>query len=252
LPDEADWRCMNSSCPAKIKGAILHFASRGAMDIEGLGARLVDVLVEREYVSSFDDLYRLTVEKLAGIERMGTRSAENLMHALERSKQQPLEKVLYALGIPHVGINASHLLAREFKTIDMVIKAKHQDLLKMDGIGEIVASSIINYFKNKHNKQLIKNLQKLGLKFIETSLHEEDGLLKGKTVVFTGELVTMTRDQAHGLVRTHGGHAATTVSKKTDYVVAGEHPGSKYEKARKLGVTIMSEQEFIKKLKKGR
>lgn len=252
LPEEADWRCMNSSCSAKIKSAILHFASRQALDIEGFGFKLVDMLVDKGYVRSFDDLYRLTAEKLAGLERMGTRSAENLMHALEQSKQQPLEKVLYALGIPHVGINASQLLADEFKTIDTVYNIKHEDLMKIDGIGEIVASSIINYFKNKKNQKLIRNLQKLGLKFTTASLREKGQLLKGKIVVFTGELQTMTRDQAQDLVRKHGGHAAATVSKKTDYVVVGKHPGSKNKKAQKLGVAIISEQEFMKKLKKGR
>jgi len=252
LPEEADWRCINSSCPAQIKGAILHFASRTAMDIEGLGYKLVDMLVDKGYIGSYDDLYRLTVEKLAGLERMGTRSAENLMHALEQSKQQPLEKVIYALGIPHVGINASILLVQEYTTMDKIRNAKHEDLVKIDGFGEVVAGSITNYFKNKQNLELIKNLQKLGLKFAMSSLAEKDSILKGKTIVFTGELQTMTREQAQDLVRQYGGHAGATVSKKTDYVVAGEHPGSKYKKAHKLGIKIISEQEFMKIVKRGR
>lgn len=252
LPEEADWRCMNSSCPAQIKGAILHFASRTAMDIEGLGNKLVDMLVDKGYVMSCDDLYTLTREKLAGLERMGDRSAENLVSALKKSKKQPLEKVIYALGIPHVGINASILLVQEYTTMDKIRNAKHEDLLKINGIGDVVASSIINYFKNKQNQKLLENLRKQRLRFTGTITRKAEQLLRGMTFVFTGEMRSMTREHAQQLVRDHGGYAVSTVSKKTDYVVAGENPGSKYKKAQKLGIKIISEQEFMKKLKRGR
>ncbi len=252
LPEEADWRCMNSSCPAQIKGAILHFASRTAMDIEGLGYKLVDMLVDKELVGSYDDLYRLTKDQLADLERMGSRSAENLIQALERSKQQPLARVLYGLGIPHVGVNASMLLSETFQTIDAVCNAKHEELVKIDGIGEVVASSIISYFNNKKNLEVIKALQKLGVQFADVSVSKKGSALKGKTIVFTGELKTMSREQAQQLVRDLSGHAAGTVSKKTDYVVAGENPGSKYKKAQKLSIRIISEKEFMKLIEKGR
>ncbi|UCC13085.1 MAG: NAD-dependent DNA ligase LigA [candidate division WOR-3 bacterium] len=252
LPEEADWRCMNSSCPAQIKGAILHFSSRPAMDIEGLGYKLVDMLVDKEIVSSYDDLYRLTKDQLAGLERMGPRSAENLIQALERSKRQPLARVLYGLGIPHVGVNASMLLSETFETIDGVCNAKHEDLVKIDGIGEIVASSIINYFNNKQNLDVIKKLRELGVRFTKVPGRKKGAVLQGKTIVFTGELKTMTREQAQQRVRELSGHAAGTVSKKTDYVVAGETPGSKYKKAQKLGIRIITEKEFMKLIKKGR
>jgi len=245
LPDEADWRCVNSSCPAQIKGSILHFASRAAMDIEGLGDVLVDKLVNMGLVKSFDDIYRLELEVVAGIERMGKKSAQNLIQAIELSKQREFVNVLYALGIPNIGINASSLLVEEFGKIESIIKAKIDDLSKIAGIGEVLAKSIRNYFSVKENLRLVQNLRKTGLQFETKRRPREKQSLRGRTFVFTGELDSMARAEAQKLVRERGGHCASGVSKKADYVVAGKSPGSKYKKAKKLGVKIISEKEFL-------
>lgn len=244
LPDEADWRCVNASCPAQIKGAILHFASRPALDIEGLGYVLVDKLVEQNMVRSFDDIYRLDAATVADLERMGEKSAQNLIAAIDRSKAKDFINVLYALGIPNIGINASNLLAIEFGNIDNIIKATLDELSKVPGIGEVIGQSIINYFKVKRNQKLIMNLKKIGLKF-KTVVTITSGPLKGKTVIFTGEMKSMTRDQAQDITRRLGGHPSSSVSAKTDFVVVGTEPGSKYEKAQKLGVKILTEIEFL-------
>lgn len=250
LPEEADWRCVNSSCPAQIRGAILHFASRQAMDIEGLGYVLVNKLVDSGILKSLDDIYRLNAETLAQQERMGKKSAENLIASIEKSKAKPFEKVLYGLGIPNIGINASHLLVEAFGLIDRISKAKHEDFSKLVGIGEIIAQSIIDYFKNKKNRQLIRNLKKMGLCFAHKRSKSKEFLV-GKTFVFTGELANMTRADAQARVRKYGGHPVSTISKQTDFVVCGANPGSKHNKAKKLGLNIISEKEFLNMLKKG-
>jgi len=244
LPDEADWRCVNSSCPAQIKGRILHFASRAAMDIEGLGHVLVEKLVTSGLVKSYDDLYRLDVATLADIERMGEKSAQNLVNAIEKSKEREFENVLFALGIPNIGFNASNLLVGHFKDIDSLIKAGVEELSEIHGIGDVLAQSVINYFNIKENIKLIRSLQKTGLKLRTGEQKAKLKLLSNKTFVFTGELGSMSRQQAETLVRKYGGHPSSSVSKKTDYVVAGKAPGSKYEKAKKLGVRIIDEKEF--------
>ncbi|MEO0162168.1 MAG: NAD-dependent DNA ligase LigA [candidate division WOR-3 bacterium] len=248
LEGEADWRCVNSSCPAQIKAAILHFASRQAMDIEGLGEVLVNKLVDLGIVKSFDDIYKLQLKTIADLERMGEKSAQNLINAIEKSKERDFVNVLYALGIPNVGINASNLLANEFKNIDNLMNASFEQLTAIPGIGEVVAEGIINYFKSPKNRRLIENLKKAGLKF-ETEKVVSEGPLKNKTFVFTGELSSMTREEAQAIVRKLGGHPSSSVSKNTDYVVVGTAPGSKYEKAKKLGVKIIDEQEFLKMIK---
>lgn len=248
LEEEADWRCVNASCPAQIKGAIIHFASRQAMDIEGLGWVLVNKLVDLGIVKSFDDIYKLDVKTIADLERMGEKSAQNLIDAIKKSKERDFVNVLYALGIPNVGINASNLLVNEFKNIYNLMNANMERLTSIQGIGEVVAEGIINYFKSPKNRRLIDNLKKAGLKF-ETEKVIADGPLKNKTFVFTGELSSMTREEAQAMVRKLGAHPSSSVSKKTDYVVVGIEPGSKYEKAKKLGVKIIDEQEFLRMIK---
>ncbi len=248
LEQEADWRCVNASCPAQIKAAILHFASRQAMDIEGLGWVLVNKLVDLGIVKSFDDIYKLDVKTIADLERMGDKSARNLIDAVKKSKERDFVNVLYALGIPNVGINASNLLVNEFKNISNLMNANMERLTSIQGIGEVVAEGIINYFKSPKNRRLIDNLKKAGLKF-ETEKVIAEGPLKTKTFVFTGELSSMTREEAQMMVRKLGGHPSSSVSKKTDYVVVGTEPGSKYEKAKKLGVKIIDEQEFLRMIK---
>lgn len=250
LLDEADWRCVNSSCPAQIKRAISHFASRQAMDIEGCGYILVDKLVDKGILKGFDAIYSLDIETIAKLERMGEKSAQNLINAIEKSKKREFVNVLYALGIPNIGINASNLLVNEFKSIDQIINAKIEDLSKIDGIGEIVGQTIINYFKNKKNLELIEKLKKFGIRFKSKKQISKKAFLRGKTFVFTGELDSMTRQEAQSKIRKLGGHPSSSVSKKTDFVVAGRDPGSKYKKAKKLGVKTISEQEFLNMIKR--
>jgi len=248
LPDEADWRCVNSSCPAQIKKSILHFASRSAMDIDGLGEVLVDKLVDQGLIRGFDDIYRLDLKTLAELERMGEKSAQNLISAIQESKKKDFINVLYAFGIPNIGINASNILINEFKSIDNIIKAKIEDLSKIHGIGEIIGASIVNYFKSKKNLKLIENLKEIGLRFRGGSTAGAQPL-KNKIFVFTGELASMTRPEAQAAVRKLGGHPTASISKETDFVVVGKIPGSKYEKAQKLGLKIITEQEFLKLIK---
>lgn len=251
LPDEADWRCVNASCPAQIKGSILHFSSRAAMDIDGLGWVLVDKLVDQGLVRSFDDLYRLKVDQIAGLERMAEKSAKNLIAAIESSKSKDFINVLFALGIPNVGINAANLLAVEFGTIDRLVNAGLEELSQVPGIGDIIAQGVVNYFKSKRNQKLIHNLKEAGLIF-KTVASAQTGPLKNKTVVFTGELKLMTREEAQALTRRLGGHPVSSVSKNTDYLVCGTEPGSKYDKAMKLGVKIIGEKEFLALVQKNK
>lgn len=249
LPEEADWRCVNASCPAQIKGSILHFVSRPAMDIEGLGHVLVEKLVNMGLVRSFDDIYRLDVDTLAEIERMGKKSAKNLVTAIEQSKQRDFVNVLYALGIPNIGINASNLLVNTFSDLDRIIEAKIEEFSEINGIGKVLAASIRDYFNVRENLRLIKNLRKIGLRFEAEPAKPAESPLSGKRFVFTGELRSMSRMEAQKLVRQRGGHPLASVSERTDYLVAGKAPGSKYGKAKKLGVRIISESEFLRLIK---
>lgn len=245
LPGEADWRCINASCPAQIKARILHFASRQAMDIEGLGEMLASSLVNNNIVTSIDELYELDESRIAGLERMGRKSADNLLASIEDSKTKEFHRVLYALGIPNVGIKASHILVEQFGSIKELMEASLEQLSEIHGIGGIIAKSISKYFKNTTNRRLIKRLQKYGVRFKHEKSTVYDPLVLNKRFVFTGELETMTRDQAQERVRALGGIPTTAVSSRIDYVVAGRDPGSKYEKARELGIKIIKEKEFL-------
>lgn len=243
---EAAWRCINASCPAQVKRRISHFASRGAMDIDGLGRAMVEMLVEKGLVRDFADLYHLKLEQLMALERMGKKSSENLLNALERSKAQPYYKVLFALGIRNVGIHAARLLAQAFPSIDLQKKAKPDEIARIYGIGQTVATSIADFFKNPKNLELITRLKKVGLNFEAEKGVKGPKPLAGKTFVLTGTLKNYTREQATELIVSLGGNVSSSVSKKTDYVLAGADPGSKYDKAKALGVKIISEEEFLK------
>ncbi|MEO0225583.1 MAG: NAD-dependent DNA ligase LigA [candidate division WOR-3 bacterium] len=249
LKDEVDYRCINTSCPAQIKRRIIHFAGRNAMDIKGLGNVLVEKLVDQKIVRSLADLYRLDLKTIASLERMGEKSAQNLLDSLEESKKRPFESVLFGLGIRHIGIHAARLLVEHFGSIDNLQAASTDEILKIQGMGEVMAESIVNYFKDEHNFELIKQLRKAGLSF-EKKKERTPKPLAGKTFVLTGELKSMTRVEAQNLIASLGGHPATSVSKKTDYVVVGENPGSKFDQAQKLGIKILSEVEFLKMVKK--
>jgi DNA ligase (NAD+) len=251
LPDEVDYRCVNISCPARLKESILHYASKGAADIEGLGERWVEALMNAGLVKEIPDLYKLKerVIELVRLERMGPKLAENLLNAIEKSKKISLARFIYGLGIRHVGERLAELLAQRFRTLDALMNASEEELLQVEEVGPTVAQSIISFFQDERNREMIRKLREAGVQIIEEVSPQKAGALAGKTFVFTGTLKTLTRGQAEALVKAAGGRVSSSVSRKTDYVVAGEEPGSKLQKARELGVTVLSEEEFLKLVK---
>jgi len=244
---EVAWRCINASCPAQIKERIRHWASRDAMDIEGLGEKLIDRLVEEGWVKTIPDLYRLNKETLVQLERMGNKSADNLLRAIERSKRRALPRFIYALGIPHVGQFMARLLAEHFGSLDRLMEAKEEELLAIEGIGPTVADSVRQFFSNPQNRQMLEELKALGVEPEELKKREE-GPLAGKTFVFTGALSKFSRDEARVVVEERGGKVADTVSSRVDYVVVGENPGSKLAVARERGIKVLTEEEFYQLL----
>jgi DNA ligase (NAD+) len=248
LPDEVDYRCVNISCPARLKESILHYASKGAADIEGLGERWVEALMNAGLVREIPDLYRLKerVLELVRLERMGAKLAENLLNAIEKSKKVSLARFIYGLGIRHVGEHLAELLAQRFRTLDALMNASEEELLAVEEVGPTVAQSILSFFQDERNREMIRKLRAAGVQILEETIPQKAGALAGKTFVFTGTLKTMTRGQAEALVKAAGGRVSSNVSRKTDYVVAGEEPGSKLQKARDLGVKVLSEEEFRK------
>jgi DNA ligase (NAD+) len=243
LPDEAIARCTGGLvCPAQRKQSLLHFASRRALDIEGLGDKLVDQLVDGEVVRTPADLYKLGVAKLAALERMADKSAANVVAAIERSKSTTLQRFIYALGIRHVGETTARDLARHFGNLDALIEADEAALLEVADVGPVLAQSIARFFAERHNREVIAQLRAAGVHWKdEIAQRVPAGPLAGKTLVLTGTLPTMTRDDAKARIEAAGGKVAGSVSKKTDYVVAGEEAGSKLDKARALGVPIVDE-----------
>ena len=245
LPEgEAVARCTGLACPAQVKGTVRHFASKGAMDIDGLGAKLVDQLVDVGLVKDPADLFLLTIEQLANLERMAEKSAQNLLAALEASRHRSLDRLIFALGIRHVGEHVATVLAREFGSMEGIAAAALEELEAVHEIGPIVARSLVDFLGNEANLQVIEKLKAGGVEFPVAERQARATEFEGLTFVFTGALATMTRDEGQGLVEGLGGRAASSVSKKTDYVVAGEGAGSKLEKAKKLGVKVISEDEF--------
>jgi len=250
LPDEAAHRCTNSACPAQVKERIRYFASKNAMDIEGLGVKLVAQLVDKGLVKDVGDLYFLTKEQLASLDRMAEKSAENLLEALERSKEREPARVLCALGIRHVGEHVARILMDHFGSIDRLAEASADELESVPGIGPEVAQSVVDFFSHEENRRVLEKLKRAGLKF-EVEKEEAARPLSGKKFVFTGTLSSMTRSEAEELVRKLGGEASSSVSRRTDYVVVGENPGSKLERARQLGVKTITEEEFLRMVGKG-
>jgi len=243
--EEALHRCIGLDCPAQLKGRIKHFASKRAMDIEGLGTKLTDQLVDKGLVKDVADLYYLKKEDFIALERMADKSAQNIIDAIEKSKNKPLGKFLYALGIRHVGEATAEDLARHFPRLEDFFHLTEEDLMKVEGIGPEVASSIVQFFRDKKNKESIERLKKAGIKLIEPPVREK-GRLAGKTFVFTGSLKSYGREEARSIVESLGGMTASSVSKKVDFVVVGEDPGSKLEKAKALGIKLLTEEEFKK------
>jgi len=242
MEGEAATRCINSSCPAQVKERIKHFASKGAFDIEGLGDKLVDQLVEKDLLTSFADLFKLDEATLAGLERMGEKSAENLINAIEASKRIGFARFLYALGIRHAGEHVAVLLARNFGSLEDLAGCSQQDLTEIDGVGPVVAESVAGFFRQENNMRTIRSMLASGVQIIfEAGNRKKVGQFEGRTFVLTGTLGAMTRRQAKEMITTAGGKVSSSVSRNTDFVVAGESPGSKLQRARDLGVAVIDE-----------
>jgi DNA ligase (NAD+) len=241
---EADHRCTGGLfCGAQRKFSILHFAQRRAMDIEGLGEKLVDQMVDAGVIRTLPDLYRLGLRALVELERMGEKSAQNLLAALEQSKATTLPRFLYGLGIRHVGESTARDLARHFGQLDAIMDASEEQLLEVPDVGPVVAESLHAFFREPHNREVIEQLRACGVHWEEGEpAAQAPKPLAGKTVVLTGTLPTLTRDEAKDLLETAGAKVAGSVSKKTDYVIAGAEAGSKLDKARELGVAVLDEQ----------
>src|SRR5713101_510558 len=241
---EVAYRCVNAACPAKRKESILHFAGRHAMNIDGLGDKIVDQLVDKRLVSDVADLYALKEDQLAGLERMAEKSAQNLLEEIESSKTNSLERLTYALGIQFVGERTGQLLAEHFSSLEELAAAKEEQLEEVPEVGPKVAASIVEFFSEAANRQLIKKLHRAGVHPTAEKRVVKSQKLAGKSFVFTGGLANRSREEAGEIVQQHGGKVSGSVSKKTDYIVVGADPGSKYDKAKELGVTILSEAEF--------
>ena len=247
--EDVAYRCINSSCPAQLERGLLHFASRQAMDIEGMGESVVQKLVRLGLVKDFAAIYKLKKSDLGKLELFKEKKVNNLLSAIEKSKVRPLSRLIYALGIRHVGEKAAFLLAQKFVTMGRLACAKREELDRIYEFGPVMTDSIIDYFSQPQNKRLISGLKDAGLNLEEVIIEAKNTALAAKTVVFTGELKEFSRQRAEELARIAGANPASSVSKNTDFVVAGENPGSKYDKARKLGVKIIDEKAFKEMIK---
>jgi DNA ligase (NAD+) len=245
---EVAYRCVNAACPAKRKESLLHFAGRHAMNIDGLGEKIVDQLVDKGLVKDVADLYSLKLEEVAGLERMAEKSAQNLLDEIEASKESSLARLIYALGIQFVGERTGQLLAEHFSSLEELAAAEEEQLVEVPEVGPKVAASIVEFFSEPANLKLIKKLNKAGVHPTAEKRKVKSDKFAGKSFVFTGGLANRSREEAGEIVQQHGGKVSGSVSKKTDYVVVGTDPGSKYDKAKELGVTILSEAEFEKLL----
>lgn len=241
---EAKHRCQNINCPAQIKGRIKHFVSKRALDIDGLGDKLIEQMVESGLINDVADIYFLKKADIADLERMAEKSAQNIIDAIKASRQTTLARFIHALGIPNVGEHTGRILSEEFGELKAIMNSDIERLSAVEGIGPIVAQSIYHFFREDKNRATIDRIQEGGVRIATEERTPAKIPLAGKTIVFTGTLSRMTRPEAQEIVARLGGHASGSVSKKTDYVVVGESPGSKAQKAQKLGVTMLSEDEF--------
>ncbi|WP_068676890.1 NAD-dependent DNA ligase LigA [Oceanobacillus sp. Castelsardo] len=249
LEGEVALRCINPSCPAQLTEGLIHFVSRNAMNIDGLGEKVIIQLFQHGLIKTFADLYRLEREELLKLERMGEKSVQNLLHAIEASKENSLERLIFGLGIRFIGAKAAKTLAMEFESMDNLRHVTYDDLIAVDEIGEKMADAVVQYFQEEHVKDLLIDLKALGInmeykgpKKIETA--NEESIFTGKTIVLTGKMEHYTRNEAKELIEAMGGSITGSVSKKTDIVIAGEDAGSKYDKAQKLGITIWDEEQL--------
>jgi len=246
-PGEADHRCVNANCPAKLRETILHFASRGVMNIDGMGDALVNQLTGRGLVKNVADIYKITKADLLQLERMGDKSAQNVLNEIEASKKLPLQRVIYGLGIRFVGERTAEFLAEHFGSMDALVNASQEELQEVKEVGPRIAQSIVEFFQERRNRELVQQLRSAGLSF--TGNKKQRGTkLAGKTFVLTGTLARYTRDEAKKMIEDAGGKVASSVSKKTDYVVAGADAGSKLDKAKELRVKVVDEKEMEKLL----
>jgi DNA ligase (NAD+) len=242
---EAASRCINTNCPARLQQSILHFAARGVMNIDGMGDVLVDQLVTRGMVKSVADIYDLTLDRLLSLERMGEKSAEKILRNIDASRRQPLPRVLNGLGIPFVGERTAQILAETFGTLDAIMNADEEALQQAEEVGPKVSQSIRQFFHERRNRELVERLRKAGLTFEHAVRKKTSGALAGKTVVLTGTLPTLAREEARARIESAGGKVTGSVSTKTDYVVAGVDPGSKLDKANELGVPVIDEDKLL-------
>ena len=242
---EAAVRCTNTDCPAQLLRHLIHFVSRDAMDIDGLGPAVLEQLHSNGMIKSFTDLYELKAEELAKLDRMGEKSADNLIKAIEKSKKAEINRLVYALGIRHIGEKAAKILCEHFLSIESLFEASVEEISAIDGFGGIMAQSVYDYFRLEGTRHLIDKLKELGVEMQPLEKTTKEGVLLGKTFVLTGTLPTMSRKEASVLIEQNGGKTSSSVSKKTDYVLAGEDAGSKLTKAQSLGITIISEQELL-------
>jgi len=246
-------RCPNPGCPAQLREALRYFASRAAMDIEGLGIKLIEQLTEHQYLSSFADIYRLAGRRaeMLQLERLGEKSVDNLLAGIEASRQRPLWRLLTALNLRHVGTRTAQLLADHFGSMDAIAKATEADLAQVEEIGEVIAKSVHALFASEYGQRIVAELKDLGLNLgseadaAAAAARQAEGMLSGKTLVVTGTLVRHKRDEMHALIQKHGGRPAGSVSKNTDFLIAGADAGSKLTKAESLGVKVLSEDEFL-------
>ena len=248
--DEAASRCENPSCPAQLKRRLQHFASRNAMDIEGLGPAVVEQLVERSLVQDVGDLYALDLEALAGLERLAEKSARNLLDGLKASKKRPFDRVLFALGLRHVGSTVALTLCHSFPSIELLAAANLENLEEVPEIGPTIALSVNAFFASSQTRKLLEKLQQAGLQLAleETATAPVASFFAGKTVVLTGTMKRHSRDEAAAMIQQLGGRVTASISKKTDLLIAGEQAGSKLEKARQFGIAVFSEEEFLRHL----
>ena len=243
---EVAYRCVNVSCPARRRESFLHFAGRHAMNIDGLGEKVVDQFLEKQMVKDFADLYKLELEEVAALERMGEKSAQNLLDEIAASKKNSLARLIYAIGIPFVGERTAQLLSEHFGSMDKLAAASAEELTEVGEVGPKIAEGVREFFSESANRKLIERLRAVGVNMKEARKELKDSRFAGMTFVFTGTLERRSREDAEALVAAHGGKAGSSVSKKTNYVVVGADPGSKYDKAKSLGVPILDEAQFDK------
>lgn len=243
--DEAVTRCTNTDCPAQLLRHLIHFVSRDAMDIDGLGPAVLKQLIDNSLIKSPADLYNLKKEDISALDRMGDTSADNLINALEKSKDNELYRLIFALGIRHIGLKGAKLLCKALGSIESIVSATTEEIAGIDGFGGVMADSVVKYFSLEQTHELIEQLKSQGIKMPSTQKSAESGILQGKIFVLTGTLPTLKRSEASAIIEKLGGKTSSSVSKKTDFVVAGEDAGSKLTKANQLGVAVISEEQLL-------